>query len=55
MTVNALRKASKDAEVIAISKQLIKKWKKFVPEKSSGSGEEENGSAKKAEAVKKSS
>jgi len=30
MTVNALRKASEDSEVIAISKQLIKKWKKFV-------------------------
>ena len=31
MTVNALRKASQDSEVIAIAKQLIKKWKKFVP------------------------
>lgn len=33
MTVNALRKASQDQEVIGISKQLIKKWKKFVPGK----------------------
>lgn len=33
MTVNALRKASDDSEVIAIAKQLIKKWKKFVPDK----------------------
>ena len=31
MTVNALRKASTDAEVIALAKQLIKRWKKFVP------------------------
>jgi len=50
MTVNALRKASKDAEVIAISKQLIKKWKKFVPEKSSGSGAEEEQKKAPAEA-----
>jgi len=32
MTVNALRKASKDDELIALSKSLIKSWKKFVPE-----------------------
>lgn len=31
MTVNALRKASTDEEVISASKQLIKSWKKFVP------------------------
>ena len=31
MTVNALRKASSDEEVISTSKQLIKNWKKFVP------------------------
>ncbi|KAF2366327.1 Transcription factor IIS N-terminal [Trinorchestia longiramus] len=35
MTVNALRKASQDQEVIGIAKQLIKKWKKFVPDPSS--------------------
>jgi len=33
MTVNALRKASTDEEVISASKQLIKNWKKFVPDK----------------------
>lgn len=30
MTVNALRKSSKDDEVIALSKTLIKNWKKFL-------------------------
>lgn len=33
MTVNALRKASTDEEVISTAKQLIKSWKKFVPGK----------------------
>ncbi|XP_059082324.1 transcription elongation factor A protein 1-like [Tigriopus californicus] len=32
MTVNALRKSSKDEEVITLAKSLIKTWKKFVPE-----------------------
>jgi len=45
MTVNALRKASTDAEVIALAKQLIKRWKKFVPADKS-SGDDENGSKK---------
>ncbi|KAL1123924.1 hypothetical protein AAG570_001694, partial [Ranatra chinensis] len=30
MTVNALRKSSSDEEVIALSKTLIKNWKKFL-------------------------
>jgi transcription elongation factor S-II len=30
MTVNALRKSSKDDEVISLSKTLIKHWKKFL-------------------------
>lgn len=30
MTVNALRKSSKDEEVISLSKTLIKNWKKFI-------------------------
>lgn len=30
MTVNALRKSSKDEEVISLSKTLIKNWKKFL-------------------------
>nr|CAI5859743.1 unnamed protein product [Callosobruchus analis] len=32
MTVNALRKSSKDDEVISLSKTLIKNWKKFLPD-----------------------
>lgn len=36
MTVNALRKSSKDEEVIQLSKTLIKNWKKFVSNSSSG-------------------
>ena len=30
MTVNALRKSSKDDDVISLSKTLIKNWKKFL-------------------------
>lgn len=41
MTVNALRKSSKDDEVISLAKTLIKNWKKFLsasnPKESSGS------------------
>lgn len=42
MTVNALRKSSKDDEVITLCKTLIKNWKKFLstpstPSKDSGS------------------
>lgn len=41
MTVNALRKSSKDDEVISLAKTLIKNWKKFIsgsnPKESSGS------------------
>ena len=32
MTVNNLRKTSKDDEIITVAKSLIKTWKKFVPE-----------------------
>ena len=31
MTVNNLRKISKDDELITVAKSLIKTWKKFVP------------------------
>lgn len=37
MTVNALRKTSKDDEVISLSKTLIKNWKKFIPAQGNGS------------------
>ena len=32
MTVNNLRKTSKDDEIITVAKSLIKTWKKFVSE-----------------------
>eukprot|EP00091_Calanus_sinicus_P007220 TRINITY_DN18161_c0_g1_i1.p1 TRINITY_DN18161_c0_g1~~TRINITY_DN18161_c0_g1_i1.p1 ORF type:complete len:157 (-),score=68.81 TRINITY_DN18161_c0_g1_i1:19-465(-) len=32
MTVNALRKSSKEEEIITVAKSLIKTWKKFVPD-----------------------
>ena len=32
MTVNALRKSSKEDEIITVAKSLIKTWKKFVPD-----------------------
>ena len=32
MTVNALRKSSRDEDVVAMAKSLIKAWKKFVPD-----------------------
>jgi len=32
MTVNALRKSSKDEETVTVAKSLIKTWKKFVPD-----------------------
>ncbi|XP_012531227.1 transcription elongation factor S-II isoform X2 [Monomorium pharaonis] len=38
MTVNALRKSSRDEEVISLSKTLIKNWKKFL----SGSNKEKD-------------
>lgn len=60
MTVNNLRKTSKDEEVVLKSKSLIKLWKKFVPpENNSGGGgkKEESGAdkGKKDEDRKKSS
>jgi len=38
MTVNNLRKASKDEEVITLAKTLIKNWKKLLPAESPGGG-----------------
>lgn len=31
MTVNKIRKASEDKEVVSLAKTLIRKWKKFLP------------------------
>lgn len=46
MTVNALRKSSKDEEVISLCKTLIKNWKKFLS--TPGSGSKDNGSSSKS-------
>merc|ERR1719322_387624 len=37
MTVNALRKSSQDEDVITLAKNLIKAWKKFLPDNSGSS------------------
>lgn len=50
MTVNALRKSSKEDEVITLAKSLIKTWKKFVPE--SAEKKEKKKEEKKEEAEK---
>merc|ERR1711953_105298 len=44
MTVNALRKSSQDEDVITLAKNLIKAWKKFLPDNSgsSSSGNEKD-------------
>jgi transcription elongation factor S-II len=58
MTVNELRKNSSDEEVISLSKQLIKNWKKFLnsgdkdqskPAESSKSSSKSNGNSSKSE------
>lgn len=49
MTVNALRKSSKDDEVISLSKTLIKNWKKFL----SGTNSNEKSSSSSSSKPKK--
>ena len=52
MTVNALRKSSKEDEIITVAKSLIKTWKKFVPdsgEKKPEKPKEEHREEKKVE------
>lgn len=49
MTVNALRKSSKDEEVISLAKTLIKNWKKFI----SGSNAKESSSSSSQKPHKK--
>lgn len=49
MTVNALRKSSKDDEVISLSKTLIKNWKKFL----SGTNSSEKSSSSSSSKPKK--
>lgn len=48
MTVNALRKSSKDHEVIALSKTLIKNWKKFISGSTPNSKESASSSKSKS-------
>ena len=58
MTVNNLRKSSKDDQIITVAKSLIKTWKKFVPEgdkKSDSKGREEVREDRKVEERSKSS
>lgn len=52
MTVNDLRKSSKDEEVISLSKSLIKSWKKFLANPTAKDG---SGSATKDKSVGKTS
>lgn len=47
MTVNALRKSSKDDEVISLSKTLIKNWKKFLSGPNSSNKESSSSSKPK--------
>ncbi|XP_014218665.1 transcription elongation factor S-II [Copidosoma floridanum] len=49
MTVNALRKSSKDDEVIGLSKTLIKNWKKFLSGSNKDCKDASNSSFKKRE------
>ncbi|XP_071448973.1 transcription elongation factor S-II [Hetaerina americana] len=63
MTVNAIRKSSSDDEVIALSKKLIKNWKKFISgsntgnsaKDSSNSGASAGGNSKTKEEKKRTS
>ncbi|ALC39718.1 CG8117 [Drosophila busckii] len=61
MTVNELRKSSKDDEVIALAKTLIKNWKRFLASpaptttpKENAPGKESSSSASKATTASKS-
>uniref|UniRef100_D3TQ62 Transcription elongation factor n=1 Tax=Glossina morsitans morsitans TaxID=37546 RepID=D3TQ62_GLOMM len=57
MTVNELRKSSKDEEVIALAKTLIKNWKRFLATPGTGGGKEtaNNNSNSKSSSGSKSS
>lgn len=57
MTVNELRKCSKDDEVISLSKTLIKNWKKFLANtpSSAGSGGKDSSSSNNSKSNSKSS
>lgn len=53
MTVNALRKSSKDEEVISLSKTLIKNWKKFIPPSSTNSNSNKDSVSSSSKSAKK--
>ncbi|KAJ8960731.1 hypothetical protein NQ318_020023 [Aromia moschata] len=55
MTVNALRKSSKDDEVISLSKTLIKNWKKFLSGTNASEKSSTSSSKPKKEREEKSS
>ncbi|KAI8120985.1 Transcription elongation factor S-II [Lucilia cuprina] len=57
MTVNELRKSSKDEEVIALAKTLIKNWKRFLaaPGSTAGKDSSKTGSDSKSSSASKSS
>lgn len=58
MTVNELRKCSKDDEVISLSKTLIKNWKRFIaatPGKDSASSKDQSKSSSKSSSKKSDS
>jgi len=46
MTVNSLRKSTDDDKVVALSKVIIKAWKKLVPRESGGSSSSSSGGSK---------
>lgn len=53
MTVNALRKSSKDDEVIALAKTLIKNWKKFLSNSSDNSKSSSSSESKESKKEEK--
>lgn len=53
MTVNELRKSSKDEEVITLAKTLIKSWKRFLAPPATGSKESSKSSSKSSSSSSK--
>ncbi|XP_008486447.1 transcription elongation factor S-II-like, partial [Diaphorina citri] len=53
MTVNNLRKSSKDDEVINLAKTLIKNWKKFIPPPGISNNKDSSSKKKEAKEEKK--
>lgn len=53
ITVNALRKCSKDDEVIMLAKKLIKNWRKFISDANSGNSKNSSSSSSNSKSSKK--